>query len=417
MSGTAARVRTRRQLPTPGAGAVASVKGLLERPNAAFVIILGSAGLLVLLGLVMVLSASSVESYRDHGSSFWFWRKQVRFFALGLPVLFVCARLPVRAWRALAYPSLLVAGTLLALVQVAGSHSVNGNTNWIVVGGVQVQPSEAAKLALILWGADLLTRKHKLLTQWKHLLVPLVPVTGVVLLLVLWGNDLGTALVLIVILLALLFFAGAPFRLFGLVLGVGGGLAGLLAATNANRVGRISAWLDPSSDVAQVNYQPLHGRYALGTGGWFGVGLGASREKWGNLPEAQNDFIFAIIGEELGLLGTISVLLLYTALCYGGYRVALRSTGRFEQLAAAGVTTWLGFQTLVNIGAVVGLMPVIGIPLPLVSAGGSALLTTLAAIGLLLSLARAQAKEERAARAVLPLPEPVAVRVPEQVGR
>jgi cell division protein FtsW len=261
-----------------------------------------------------------------------------------------------------------------------------------MLGGIQVQPSEAAKLALVLWGADLLARKERMLGEWKHLLVPLLPVSVVVLLLVLAGSDLGTSLVLMVIVLALLFFAGAPFRLFGSVFVVGLVAAGGLSVTHASRMQRLTSWLSPNADPTSVGYQPLHGRYALGTGGWFGVGLGASREKWGNLPEAQNDLI---IGEELGLLGTLAVLVLFGALCYGGFRVAIRAEGSFERLAAAGVTSWIAFQTLVNIGAVVGLMPVIGIPLPLVSAGGSALLTTLGAIGLLLGLARQQAREDR----------------------
>ncbi|RKS74119.1 cell division protein FtsW [Motilibacter peucedani] len=380
-----------------GSAVTRQLRALLDRPNAPYLIILGSAGLLVVLGLVMVLSASSVESYRTTGSSFSYWRKQAVFFAIGVPVLFFCSRLPVKVWRALAYPALIFSGVMLALVQVAGDAAVNGNRNWITVGGVQIQPSEAAKLALVLWGADLLARKHALLDQWKHLLVPLLPVSGCILLFVLLGNDLGTALVLMMLVLSLLFFAGAPFRLFVAVLGAGGVMAAMLASTKSNRVARLTSWLSPSADQAGYAYQALHGRLALGTGGFLGVGLGASREKWGTLPEAHNDFIFAIIGEELGLLGSLVVVSLFGALCYGGYQVALRSSGRFEHLAAAAVTTWLAAQTVINIGAVIGLMPVIGLPLPLVSAGGSALLSTMAAIGLLLSLARSNARAERAA--------------------
>ncbi|NHC45561.1 FtsW/RodA/SpoVE family cell cycle protein, partial [Motilibacter aurantiacus] len=268
------------------------------------------------------------------------------------------------------------------------------------------QPSEAAKLALVLWGADLLARKWRLLDQWKHLLVPLLPVGGLFLLFVLLGQDLGTALVLMAILLALLFFAGAPFRVFAMVMAAGSAGAVWLAVTHPTRVERIVSWTQPSEDPMSTNFQALHGKFALGTGGWTGVGLGGSREKWpGLLPEAQNDFIFAIIGEELGLIGTLLVLALFGALCYGGLRVAMRTDDVFVRLAAAGVTAWIAFQTLVNIGAVLGVVPVIGIPLPLVSAGGSALLTTMAAIGLLLALARDEVRRaRRSARPPAPRP-------------
>lgn len=384
------------------------LRALLARPNAPYLLIFGSAGLLAVLGLVMVLSASSIESYVKFDSSFYLWRKQAVFFAIGVPVLFVCSRLPVRAWRALAYPALISSGILLALVQVMGV-SVNDNKNWIAVGGVQIQPSEAAKLALVLWGADLLARKHRVLDQWKHLLVPLLPVTGTLLVLVLLGNDLGTAIVLMTIVLALLFFVGAPFRLFAAVLAVLSGMVGLLAITSANRVARLTSWLSPATGEQDFAYQALHGRLALGTGGFLGVGLGASREKWSNLPEAHNDFIFAVIGEELGLVGSLVVLVLFGALCYGGFQVALRAEGRFEHLAAAAITTWLAAQIVINIGAVIGMLPIIGLPLPLVSAGGSALITTMAAIGLLLSLARTQARRELAGLRAEPVADPIPV--------
>nr|WP_269204445.1 putative lipid II flippase FtsW [Motilibacter deserti] len=377
---------------------------MLARPSASYVIVLASAGLLMLLGLVMVLSASSVDSYLRTRSSFTEFRKQAMFFAIGVPVLVVASRLPVRVWRVLAYPALLVAGVMLALVPFMG-HEVNGNTNWLVIGGIQVQPSEAAKLALVLWGADLLARKERLLDQWKHLLAPLLPVGAAFLLFVLLGQDLGTALVLMAIVLALLFFAGAPFRVFAMVMAAGSAGAVWLAVTHPTRVERIISWTQPSTDPMSTNFQATHGKFALGTGGWTGVGLGGSREKWpGLLPEAQNDFIFAIIGEELGLIGTLLVLALFGALCYGGLRVAMRTQDSFVRLAAAGVTIWIAFQTLVNIGAVLGVVPVIGIPLPLVSAGGSALLTTMAAIGLLLALARDEARRGRRLPAGAPRP-------------
>jgi cell division protein FtsW len=345
--------------------------------------------MLLVVGLVMVLSASSVESYQITGSSFTIFGKQAMWFAIGLPLLWVASRLPARAYRALAYVGLVGVIALLCLVAVAGVE-VNGNRNWLRYGGFQLQPSEFAKLVLVIWGADLLARKHKLLDQWKHLLIPLLPVAGLLVALVLVGNDLGTAMILMAIVGALLFFAGAPLRLF-----VGmGGLLGLMvwalsqAPSQSYRFKRFEAWLHPDRDPLHYGFQVRHAKYALGSGNWFGVGLGGSREKWGSLPEQHNDFIFAIIGEELGLVGTIGVLALFAALGYAGFRVATRTKDPFVRLAASGITTWILFQALVNIGAVMGVLPVVGIPLPLVSYGGSALLPTMLGIGVLLSFAR-----------------------------
>jgi UDP-N-acetylglucosamine--N-acetylmuramyl-(pentapeptide) pyrophosphoryl-undecaprenol N-acetylglucosamine transferase len=222
-------------------------------------------------------------------------------------------------------------------------------------------------------------------------------VAGVLLWLVLIGKDLGTALVIIAILFGLLFFAGAPLRVLAGLFAVGGVLVGYLALTHESRVRRFTSWLDPQADTLNAGWQAMHGRFALAEGGWWGRGLGASRVKWGALPEAHNDFIFAVVGEELGLVGTVSVLGLFALLCYAILRVALRTRDCFVRLAAAGVFTWIAVQALVNIGAVIGVLPVIGLPLPLVSYGGSALLPTMVALGMLLSFAR---REQGAAEAL-----------------
>jgi cell division protein FtsW len=372
----------------------------LERREAPYYLLLGASVLLLSLGLVMVLSASSVRSYVDFDSSFAIARQQAQWLLIGAPLMWVAAHLPVRFWRMAAYPAVVGSLALLALLPFVG-REINGNTNWFFVGGVSVQPSEAAKLALALWGADLLARKRKVLGQWKHLLVPLVPVAGALVALVLYGGDLGTALILCAILGGLLFVAGAPLRLFA-VMGVLGTAMVLVLSQlpgTSYRMDRITGWLDPASaDPMAEGYQALHGKYALGSGGWFGVGLGASWEKVpGELPEAHTDFIFAIIGEELGLVGTIAVLLLFAAVGYGGFRVALHSRDPFVRLAAAGVTSWILVQAMVNIGAVIGVLPITGIPLPLVSYGGSALLPTMVALGMLLSFARRDGRRPRRA--------------------
>ncbi len=351
----------------------------------------------------MVLSASSVTSYASTGSSLTLFERQLMWAALGIPALFVASRLPIRVWRGLAYPAMGLALILLVLVLVPGvGVEVNGNRNWIDVGGpFRLQPAEAAKIALVLWGAEVLVRKRDRLDQWRDLLVPLLPVSVLVLLLVLGGGDLGTAVVLMAITGALLYVAGAPLRLFAVLGAVAAAGVAYLSVSAPHRLDRFDTWLNPSlADPLGNGLQYRHGLYALGGGGWWGVGLGAGREKWGRLPEAHTDFIYAVIGEELGLAGTLTVLALFGLLVFAGVRISLRTSDPFVRLAAAAATAWIGAQALVNIGAVLGLLPIAGLPLPLVSYGGAALLITLVALGMLLSFARTEpgAEEALAAR-------------------
>lgn len=382
---------------TTGVPATARHVRLLERPLTSYYLVLGCTVMLSILGLVMVWSASFVWSWEKTGSAFTVVQKQLLYAAIGVVLLIAGAKLPLHWWRRLAYPALLAILLLLALVPVIG-REFNGNRNWISIGGgFLLQPSEFAKLALVVWGADLLTRKRKLLGQWKHMLVPLVPVSALVIALVLAGHDLGTAMILGAILGALLFYAGAPVRLFvGLALVVAPVVVWLITLRET-RIARVTGFLTPEADPLAGGYQALNSIYALGTGGWWGVGLGGSRQKWGSLPEAHTDFIFAVVGEELGLIGTLALVALLALLGFTGLRIAMRSRDWFARLAAAGVTAWLMFQAFVNIGAVLGLLPITGVPLPLVSYGGSALLPTMLALGLLLALA----KNEPGARAAL----------------
>lgn len=276
--------------------------------------------------------------------------------------------------------------------------SVNGNQNWIYLGGpFQLQPSEFGKLALILWGADLLARKQdkRLPAQWKHMLVPLVPVAFMLLGLIMLGGDMGTAIILTAILFGLLWLAGAPTRLFAGVLAFAGLIGFLLIKTSPNRMSRLACIGASEPGPGDSCWQAVHGIYALASGGWFGSGLGASVEKWGQLPEPHTDFIFAITGEELGLAGTLSVLALFAALGYAGIRVAGRTEDPFVRYAAGGVTTWITAQAVINIGAVLGLLPIAGVPLPLFSYGGSALLPTMFAVGLMIAFAREDPRRER----------------------
>ncbi len=382
------------------------VRKAWDRPLTAYYVILGGSSLIIVLGLVMVYSASQIKALQLSLPGSYFFQKQFLAAAIGSGLLFAASRMPVRLHRALAYPILAVSVALMALVQVPGiGVAVNGNQNWISIGGpFQLQPSEFGKLALVLWGADLLARKQdkRLLTQWKHMLVPLVPVAFMLLGLIMLGGDMGTAIILTAILFGLLWLAGAPTRLFTGVLAVAVLIGVLLIKTSPNRMARLACLGATDPGPNDSCWQAVHGIYALASGGLLGSGLGASVEKWGQLPEAHTDFIFAVTGEELGLAGTLSVLALFAALGYAGIRVAGRTEDPFVRYAAGGVTTWITAQAVINIGAVLGLLPIAGVPLPLFSYGGSALLPTMFAIGLLIAFAR----QDPAARAALAMRQP-----------
>jgi cell division protein FtsW len=338
-----------------------------------------------------VLSASSVKSLvqTDNATPYVFFRKQLQFALMGGVAMAVAAHIPVRTWKALSAP--LLGGSLLMqlLVFTPVGVTVNGNRNWLALGPVTVQPSEFTKVGLILVGAAVLSAKRRSLGSLRHVVVPfLAPVSVVTIGLVLLGHDLGTVMVMGAIVAALLFAAGVPGRWFAWGAGTFSALAVLMVVTSPNRLKRFDVWLGKDTNPYGAARQPLHGRYALADGGWWGVGLGASREKWQWLPEAHNDFIFAILGEELGLPGTLVMLGLFCALALVCYRLVLRSDDLFVRIATAGVMAWVVCQAMINIGAVIGLLPVIGVPLPLVSYGGSSLMTTMFALGMLLSFAR-----------------------------
>ncbi len=363
----------------------------LETPVTTYYLLLGATAMLVVIGLVMVLSASSVTSYSLNKSSYTVFLSQLQAAVVGVIGAFVATRLRLKTWKRISVPLLAVAIFMQALVFVPGlGVSVNGNRNWIQVAGQQVQPSEFAKIALVLFGATVLTKKRRKLGEFMHAMVPLVfPAGALLLLLVLGGKDLGTGLVLLAILGALLFAAGVPARMFLVAGGASAALAAVMVVTSANRMGRIHDWLaggcaDPNGSC----WQTTHGQYALADGGWWGVGLGASREKWQWLPAAHNDFIFAIIGEELGLPGTLVIIALFAVIGFACYRLVCGTQDFFIRVATAGVMVWILAQAMINIGAVIGLLPVIGVPLPLVSSGGSALVTTLIGLGMLMSFAR-----------------------------
>ncbi len=373
-------------------GLAASLKRGLDKPLMSYHLVLGVSAVLLALGLLMVLSSSSVLSLRLHDSSYAIFVRQVVWVVLGVPVAWVASRLPLRLVRLLAWPALLVSLALVLATYLPGvGVEVNGNRNWLSLGGgLQVQPSELAKLALVLWCADVYARKAKLLAYWRHLFVPVLPVSVLVIAAVIGQGDLGTALVLFAIALGMLWVVGAPARLFLGASLVAGVTAFALAATDEERKARLTGFVDPLADFGDGGWQASHGFFALATGGWWGSGIGASSQKWGALPEAHTDYIFAIIGEEFGLFGTLVVLGLFVTLAYAGIRIAARTSDIFARNVAAGVVVWLLGQAVINMGMVLGLLPVIGIPLPLISYGGSSLLPTLVALGLLLAIARTE---------------------------
>ncbi|MEV7231742.1 putative peptidoglycan glycosyltransferase FtsW [Polymorphospora sp. NPDC051019] len=399
-------------------GGLAALRGLLARPLASYYLLLSSAGLLLVIGLTMVYSVTSVRSFADVGSATATFANQAAFALIGLVAFWVCQRLPARTFQALAIPVLGVALTLLvildALLALAAlgllKESVLGPLEadrlWLFIGPVGLQPSEVAKFGMVLWGSDVIARKGAALGWWRELAMPLFPVVGLLFVLVGY-NDLGTMLCLLAVVVGLLWAAGVRLRIFATlsVLGLAG--VGLLIAAASQggeggnyRLDRLTLFFNPPDDCKlDLCYQMIQSRNALDTGGWFGVGLGKGSLKWDWLPAADNDFIFAILANELGVVGCFVVLALFGVLAYSGMRIARRVEGDFRRLAAASATTWLISQALINIGGVVGLIPLTGVPLPFISRGGSALLVTLAAVGMLASFARAEPDAARALHA------------------
>jgi len=341
------------------------------------------------IGVVMVLSASSVQSLDSKGSAWWFFERQLLWTGLGVVGFAVASRIDYRSWRRYTVPFLGVAVVLLVLVLVPGLGLwVDGSRRWLGVGSWRMQPSEIAKLALLVYAADVLTRQHQQVGDWRKALRPLLIVFVVFAGLIMREPDLASTMVLTVILGAVLIVGGVRGRHLAVIGGAAVSAVTLFALLVPWRRARMLSFLDPWHDKSNTGYQVTQSLIALGSGGWTGVGLGASRAKWRFLPAAHTDFIFAIIGEELGLFGCSLVVGLFLVLAYLGVRAALRAPDRFGMLLAGGITAWIVGQAVINIGAVVGLLPVSGVPLPFVSFGGTALVFTMIAAGLLGNVAR-----------------------------
>ena len=370
---------------------------MLDRPLTNYHLVLGSVALLLIVGLMMVLSASSVNAYLMYRDSYFYVKRQVIFLAAGVLGAFTIMRLPPPTLRLLSWFGLALATISLILTYTPLGISVNGNRSWLYLGSslFSVQPAEFAKLAMIVWGADVLSRKYRLLDQPKHLLVPFLPMSSILVLLVLFQGDAGTAVVMAVIAAGVLWIVGAPLRV--LVVLASAGLAGVVAifVTSSVRMRRLAAFLDPTLDLSGANHQANAGMFAIASGGWWGVGLGASRQKWGGLPEAHTDFIFAVLGEEFGLFGSLVVLAMIGILGYAGIRIAIRADEPFVRYAGGGITIWFMVQALINLAVVLRMLPIAGVPLPLLSYGGSALVANLLAVGVLLSCARREPEARR----------------------
>ena len=343
---------------------------------------------LVVVGLVMVLSASSVQALRTFGSSWVVFQRQAMWMAIGAVALGVALRTDYRRWRRPSVPLLLLSLALLVVVLIPGlGVSVRGSSRWLGTGQFRMQPSELAKLAVLLFAADQLARRGAK-GQMDRAMRPILVVLAAVTLLVMAQPDMGTTLVLGTIVLALLFVAGVELRRLARLLGIAAAGAFVLALAEGYRRARLFSFLHPWKDAGNTGYQIVQSLVGLASGHWTGLGLGASRAKWGFLPNAYTDFIFAVIGEELGLLGTLLVIALFAAFAVLGVRAAIRAPDRFGALLAAGITAWVVGQALINIGAVIGVLPVTGVPLPFISFGGSSLVITMGAAGMLLNIAR-----------------------------
>jgi len=363
---------------------------LLARPELPYFLIIWSTIFLCALGLTMVLSSSTVTSLQESGNTYSIFIKQFFFLILGSFAAFWAFRVKGAIWPFIARYALSISIVILLLpfVPFLGKN-INGNRNWIEIGGFTLQPSEFAKFGLILW-CSLRLRTLVQEPGTKNLILLLAPGLVAIELLILLERDLGTALLVLIIFGGILFVSGAPIKHFLALITLGAIIGGALILSSDYRMSRFEALFNPFDEryYKFAGWQPAHSIMGLASGGLWGSGLGASKQKWANLAEAHTDFIFSVIGEELGLLGTLLVLALYAALIYSILRVAIKTKDDFSRYVTAGIACWFIAQVVVNIGSVTSVIPVIGVTLPFISYGGSSLLANLIAVGFVLSVAR-----------------------------
>jgi len=368
-----------------------SVKRLFGRESADYVVMVSMVFFLVIFGLVMVLSSSFVGSaLGNDGNFFATFFRQVMWVLLGIPAMLVISRFPARALKKLAPTIFLVALLLQGLVFTPLGITSGGNTNWVNIAGFTGQPSEILKVAMIIWMAAILADRIDQVEDYRTLMRPLGLGVLIALSLVMMGQDLGTMGVMVVIALGIVFLAGARLgHLFTVVAVIGVGVA-MLALLSPSRINRIMTWFSgcTEDDYLGTCWQIVHSTYALGSGGVLGVGLGNSRAKWSWLPHAETDFIFAIVGEELGLIGTSMVIISFVILAVAMARLVRAQPDPFARLVTGGVMVWLIGQALINIAVVLEVLPVLGVPLPFMSVGGSALMASLIGVGVVMSVNR-----------------------------
>ena len=364
-------------------------KNFFNKPINLYYMLLGSTLSLSILGLIMVFSASSIHSLDARGSTFAIVLRQFIFLTLSIPMAWVLSRLSLTQWKAIARFGVSVSLILLLVVQIIGK-SVNGNRNWISLGIIDVQPSEIAKFLMILWAGYTLAKRERAGAIQSNVVALIGPAFLLCMILVMAGRDLGTASVFAFIVAGLLWVSGLRLGIFGIGLAAGFAALAVLILTSPFRVERFAVFLNPFAEDQYKLYgwQPAHSILGLASGGLFGVGLGASRQKWGNLAEAHTDFIFAVIGEELGLFGTLATLLLFSIFLFAIFKLALRAHDPMVRYVCAGIGCWIAIQTILNIGSAISVLPVVGVTLPLVSYGGSALVATYMGIGFVLGAAR-----------------------------
>jgi len=346
----------------------------------------GLTAFLVVFGLVMVLSSSSIDSLVANRDAFYVFTRQAIYAVIGIAGMLFVSSLPIAVIKRLVPLALVVTFGLQLAVQFVGI-SVNGNTNWISIAGFTLQPSEFLKVALIMYIALFIASREEEIHDPLRVVVPIFLVGTIGLILVMLGGDLGTATIIALILFVTLSVAGAPLTTLSQIFIVGAAAAALFTTSSASRMARITAWLNPGTASSEAfNWQYEHGTWALAGGGIFGVGLGNSKMKWSWIPEVENDFIFAVIGEELGFIGALVVIALFALLISSLVGIMNRSESTFSKILVLGVVVWIIAQSSVNVAVVLGVLPVLGVPLPLISAGGSSLIATLGVIGLVLAI-------------------------------
>ena len=363
---------------------------IFTRPELPYFLIIWSTVFLCALGLTMVLSASTVKSLQESGNTYSIFIRQFFFLILGAMATYWAYRVQGGIWQRIAKISLSISIVILLLPFIPNlGKNINGNRNWIEILGFTLQPSEFAKFGLILWCA-LQLRNIDVSIKGKNPFIAILPGLVIIEGLILMERDLGTALLILLIFAGILFTTGAPIKHFIIVAALGVIVGGAFIISSSYRVSRFGALFNPFDEryYKFSGWQPAHSIMGLASGGLWGSGLGGSKQKWANLAEAHTDFIFAVIGEELGLFGTLATLLLLSILIFSIFKLALRAHDPMVRYVASGFGCWIAIQTILNIGSAISVLPVVGVTLPLVSYGGSALIATYMGIGFVLGAAR-----------------------------